>query len=242
MGWPPPSWGTYTQDKENRMAMKEMERVADAAVPDLVRTPALEIDAEDVALPKLKLGQYGADAVKGQLVKAGSLFTQNSNDDPDPVVLLAPEGKAKDTQGLDGVVFHVLGVRKGKSYSEPGGDLETYAFNDPNAPEEAWTTFTYSIAIPSENTEVPYTFFLTKTGKPAAKAMNTQLVTSGKPPWHTAFAVTTKFRENPKGQWFVPVITTVEATDENIAISERLAVMIAGQTAEYQATGEVPEI
>lgn len=223
------------------MATKALEK-APTAVPDLIRTPALEIDAEDIALPKLKLGQYGADAVKGQLVKPGSLFTQTGNDDPEPIVLLAPEGKAKDTQGMQGVVFHVLGVRKGKSFSEPGGDLEVYAFNDANAPEAAWTTFTYSIAIPSEDTEVPYTFFLTKTGKPAAKQINTALVKSGRPPWHTAFGVTTKYRSNAKGEWFVPVITTVEATDENIAVAERLAVMISGQQAEYQATGEEPAI
>lgn len=224
------------------MATQELEK-ATTAVPALIRTPALEIDAEDVTLPKLKLGQYTADAVKAQLVKPGSLYTTTGPDDPEPVILLAPEGKSKDTQGQDGVVFYVLGMTKHWFLSEEGSaDFETWDFNDPNRPENAWLTFVYTIAIPAVDEAVPFVYVMTKSAKPSAKQINTALVKSGRPPWHTAFVLTTKHKQKNNNEWFIPIVTTTATSDDDIQVAERLAVMVSGKTAEFQATGEEPAI
>lgn len=228
------------------MATKELEKT-ESAVPDLVRTPALDLDSGDIALPKLKLGQYTADAVKSQLVKPGSIYTTIGADDPDPTILLSPSGREKDTVGQDGVVFHVLGARKSWFKSEPGSsDFETADFNSMSVPEARadgwWLTYTYTIAIPSEDEDVPYVYITTKSAMPAAKQINFALMKSGRPPWYTAFALTTKFKQKGDNTWFVPVVSTSEASDESIKVAERLAVMVAGQSAEFDSTGEEPAI
>lgn len=222
------------------MATQELAKTQ-AQVPELVRPP-MELDADDVALPKVKIGQYTADSVKDQLVKAGSIFTITGADDPDPVVLLAPEGRKKDTSDQDGVLFHVLGMRKGLSYSPPGGQLETWAFGDPSAPAEAWTTYTYYVVLPEHDDAFPYTWLFTKTAKPAARQINTAWARSGKAPEELAFRATTKHRENTQGEWFVPIISSVKAEDKNIEIARALIPMLAGQRQDEQSPTEQPAI
>ena len=227
------------------MATKELEKPETANVPDLVRTPALEIESQDVALPKLKLGQFTADAVKAQLVPAGSLYTTVGPDDPDPETLLAPAGRgAKDTSAAEsGVKFYVLGMTKGWMYSEQGSsDFETWEWNDPSRHPDAWVTYRYTVAIPEVDEEVPYTLIMTKSAKPAAKQMNTVLAKSGRLPWHTAFEVRTKHKSKGSNEWFIPLITTVETDADEIKVAEKLAIMVAGQAAEFNSTGEEPAI
>lgn len=220
--------------------MTAKNEVATAGVKDLVRptsAPPLEIDAEDVALPRLYIGQYMSDAVKDQLVSPGAIYVGAGADDPDPNVLWSPD-QDKDK----GPVFHVLSLFKGKSVTT-GGELVLFQFNDPEAPADAWTTYNYTIAIPEADNQVPFKWLLTRTGTPAAKQINTALVkAAGTPPWEIAFRVHSDKRENAKGEYFVPRITTVEATSESVAVSAELAQMISGRSSDFTATGEAPAI
>lgn len=216
---------------------------AEGSVPDLVPTPSVtsEITAEDVSLPRIYLGQFMSEAVKAQLVKPGSLFAAIGPDDQDPNVLWEFEDKPDKAP-----VFYVLALRKGKSYSEDGGGLELYDLDDPNAPEGAWVTYTYTVALPDVDPDVPFKLLLTKTGKPAAKQINTVLVKNAArgPAYTTAFRLTTAKRRNEKknADYFVPRISVVEAKKDHIAIAEELSHMITSAAADFQATGEEPAI
>lgn len=215
-----------------------VEKAAPAQVPDLVRTPALEITAEDVALPRIYLGQYMTEAVKHKLVDFGDVFTASGPDDPDPQVLWKLNSKD------EGVLFHVLALKKGKSFSD-GGELQLYDYDDPSAPAEAWITYNYTVALPEVDEEVPYKLLLTRTGRNTAKQINTVLKKNeGRgPAWATGFRLTAVQRENAKGEFVVPRIAVVnEPPIEAVKSAETLALMIAGSTAEYHSTGEEPAI
>lgn len=219
------------------MTGKAVETVAPASVPALYRPPAIEISAEDVVLPRIYLGQYMTEAVKHKLVDFGDIFAASGPDDPDPTVL--------HTLGSDdGPIVLVLAMKRGKSYSEDGGELELYDYDDPAAPAEAWITYNYTVCLPDVDEEVPFKWLLTRTGRPAAQQINTVLKKNeGRgPAWHNAFKITTVSRENKKGEYVVPRVASVEPSKTQVEIAEKLAVMISGVGADVQATGEEPAI
>jgi hypothetical protein len=219
------------------MASQAIERRA-PQVPALIRTPALTITAEDVALPRLYIGQFMSKAVQEQLVKMGDVYSATGADDPDPQILW----KLGDKKA-PGVLFHVLGLRKGKSISD-GGELQLFDYDDPNAPADAWVTYNYTIACPEQDTDVPYKLLLTKTGRPAALQINTVFARNAVagPAWINAFRLTTAERENAKGKFAVPRVHSVEATKDHIKVAEGLAVMMSSVAVEHTATGEQPAI
>lgn len=171
-------------------------------------------------------------------VSVGDIYATLSADDPDPEILW--EYASNDN---DGVLFHVLGMKRGKSVSE-GGELFTYAYDDPDAPPEAWTTYNYVVVCPEHNTDLPYKLLLTKTGKPAAQIINLVLTkTSAQgPAFNQAFRLTTSQKENKKGKYFVPLVSHVDADKDHVDAAARLAVMVDSDPAAAQATGEEPAI
>lgn len=217
------------------MASKTVEKAA-PALPALAPTPALEIGHEDVALPRIKVGQFQSKQVQEELVAAGCLFASSGADDPEPDVLY----KHGDDQGL---LFHVLAMRKGKSVTVEG-ELYTFAFDDPSAPADAWVTYNYVLCLPEHDDQTPYKFLMTRTASPAAKQINAVLLRNqGRGPAHAlAFRVETAKKENDKGRFFVPRVRPVEAQAAHIAAADSLAAMIAGTTADVQATGVEPAI
>lgn len=211
------------------------------AVPAMIQ-PALEIEASDIQLPRLYIGQYSSKAVKNKHVdvQAGDIFLAQGADDPEPIVLFR-EGDPSDT----GPVIYVLGMYRGKSYSEEGGELELYAYDDPAAPEKAWVTYNYTLAIPSVDEDVPVKWLCTKTAKGAATKINTTLMKNSAkgPAWLNAFRLSTAGRSNPKGDYFVPMSTNVEVDPDHVDIAEALAVLVAGQPAvTFDSTTEEPSI
>ncbi len=199
--------------KDTAVATKD-----EAQVPDLVRTPALEITAEDVVLPRIKIGQFMTAQVQEGTVTAGDIFASASEDDAD---VLAKVGDK------EGVVIHVLALRKGKSASIDG-DLVLYDFDDPDAPADAWTTYNYHLALPTVDDEVPYKLLLTKTGTPAARQINTVLKKNERrgPAWNTAFRLTSAQRENAKGKYFVPRVAVVDAEAAHVEAAAALGALL----------------
>lgn len=214
---------------------------AKSSVPALVHRPAMEIDGGDVALPRLYIGQFTSDAVKSQLVAPGSIYTASGQDDPDPAVLA--KGTAKGGVDRDkGVRVHILGMKKGKSYSD-GGELELFDFNDPSAPPEAWVTYNYTVCLPEVDEEVPFKWLLTKSGARTAKAINMVLLKNATTPAHEiAFNFWTDHRENTKGEWFVAQAVHVDADPKHIEIADQLSQMVSGHSAEYNSTASEPDI
>lgn len=213
-----------------------VEKAKPAGVPALVQTPALDIDAGDVTLPRIKFGQPNSVAVQDGLVPAFGIYATNGPDDIQPDVL-------HELDKGEGLLIHVLGLRKGKSLSVDG-ELHTWAFSDPSAPQDAWVTYDYIVCCPEADPEVPYKFLFTRTGAPAAKQINTVLKKNeGRgPAYVTAFRVSTIKRENDKGRFAVPRVRVVDATDEGIQASAKLAGLVAGTSIESNATGDAPAI
>jgi hypothetical protein len=212
------------------MATNEIEEHK-SNVPALANTPALDIGAEDVALPRLKIGQYMSAAVQEGDVEAGVLFTSLGADDPDPVVAETP------------LLIHIIGMTRGKSVSEDG-ELITYDYHDPDAPADAWVTYNYVAVLPEVDPDFPVKWLLTRTGRPAAQQLNIVLAktSAAGPPWTQAFEITTAERENKKGKYYVPRVRHVEAKPENIEIAEKLAVMVSPDAASVQSSGDEPSI
>lgn len=214
-----------------------VEKADQPSVPALVQTPSVELTAEDVALPTIKLGQFMSDHVQEGRVPAGSIFSATGADDPDPVVLWE--------QGSDDLLkFYVLALRKGKSISE-GGELVLFSYDDPNAPAEAWVTYNYFVTLPQVDEEMPYKLLLTRTGKPAAQQINTVIAKNlASAPAHTlAFTLDCTQRENKKGKYFVPRVKQVEADEDEVKIAESLLPMVADAATDSSETpSEEPAI
>lgn len=221
------------------MTSTEIAEQEKSGVPALVHQPSLQIEAEDVALPRLYIGQFSSVHVKDKSTEAqaGDIFTATGPDDPNPQVLY------KGGEDGDGVLLHILGLRKGKSISVDG-ELETWAFDDPDAPAEAWTTYNYFLFLPEVDKDVPYKWLLTRSGKPAAQQINTVLKRGEgrNPSWAFAFRVTTAYRSKGNNEWYVPRVHQVDTDEGNVDAAQRLAEMIAGVTAEAGATGDEPAI
>lgn len=216
------------------MTGSDVATVEASAVPALAETPATTITADDISLPAIKLGQHMSNHVQEGTVPAGSIFASTGQDDPDPVVLWEQGDK-------EPLTFHVLALRKGKSVSHDG-ELELYAYDDPNAPADAWVTYNYVVALPSGDQEMPYKLLLTKTGKPAAQSINTVVAKNPtKPSYELAFTLDCVPRENKKGKYFVPRARFVEATDEGLALAEKLAAIIPSEPAPAPAEPAVAQ-
>lgn len=210
------------------MASSTAVEAPTAQVPDLRSTPALDITAEDVALPRLHIGQFSSKAVQAKLVEAGTLYYASGQDDPDPQTIPTP------------LTFYVIGLRKGKSIVEDG-NLQRYDYLDPDAPAGCNVTYDYSLAIPSVDASMPFKWLLTKSATPAARNMNLVLAKATRPHWEFAFSAVLAERENPKGKYWIPQVRQVEADKAVIPTVKDLAVMLAPAAPETSST-EQPNI
>jgi hypothetical protein len=202
----------------------EVAPAQSGGVPALYTPPPLEIDANDMVLPRIYFAHPSSDQVEAHSITTGAIFSAAGEDDPDPQILWDPK-KHKDKPG---VLFHVLGMWKGRS-ATVDGKLERYAFSDPNAPADSWVTYNYTLALPEGDTDVPYKMLLTKSKAGAAKSINTVLAkrASAGPAYLTAFRMTSIPKKNDKGSYSIPQIRVVESTPTGVEIAERLAMMAA---------------
>ncbi len=206
---------------------------AEGGVPALASTPAAlgGIGGADIALPKLYKGEFQSALVQDPNVPsitAGCIFVASGPDDPDPAVIIKDATKA----GEQGVLVHVLAIKKGLSLQDADGELQTWAWGDPAAPAEAKATFTYFLALPEVDEDVPVKVTMAKTSLGCAKRINFHLLKHGDNPHELAFRLKLKLREsqNPGGgkyRWFVWVEELVEAMQGDVEIAGRLAAMAA---------------
>lgn len=204
-----------------------------SALPELYR-PAVsaDLDASDIRLPKVKIGQFMTPQVQEGLVKAGSIFTCATREDADVLVESGTDGVPVDS----GVEFYVLGVRKGWSLTDEADELQTWAFNDPAHPENADLTYTYTVAVPSVDEQLPFTLLLTRTSTPAARQINLLLkkyeaVHDGS---QLALLIGSKKRENTeKGfKWYVAQVSTApEPADAKARKAREAAQAVAANLA-----------
>lgn len=199
------------------------------------------VDAGDIALPKVYICQPLTQAVTEGLAKPGDVIVAAGPDDPDAEVVYS----FKD--GGAGVLFHVLRLDRGKSYSEQGGQLQTWDYYDQSAHPDAWTTYTYTIALPEIDADMPHKLLLTKSNRGTAKRINLLLAKAVQHGnlYDTAFRLTTAPKQNEKGKWHVAVVKSVEADEDGINVAESLSDMVnANQApaAPVAAPAEAPAI
>lgn len=201
-----------------------------AVVPSLAPTPSLDVDKNDVALPKIKLGHPQNAAVVDGLVPAYSIFSTLGADDAEPQVL-------HEVDKGDGVLIHVLNVRKRKSIvldkngqptKERDGELHIWDFRDEAAHPLAKTNYTFDLCLPEVDPDVPFTLFMKATATPAARNIITVLLKNSErgPSYINAFRLTSKKNSKDEFRWATPVIKIVEATDEGVAASSVLSELV----------------
>lgn len=201
-----------------------------AVVPSLAPTPSLDVDKNDVALPKIKLGHPQNAAVVDGLVPAYSIFATLGSDDAEPQVL-------HEVDKGEGVLIHVLNVRKRKSIvldsngqptKERDGELCIWDFHDQDAHPLAKTNYTFDLCLPEVDPGVPYTLFMKATATPAARNIITVLIKAEDrgPSYINAFRLTTKKGSKDEFRWVVPIVRQVEATTEGVAASSALAELV----------------
>lgn len=204
------------------------------AVPDLVRSrDPYAITADDIAIPRLYLGQAISKPVEEGLVKSGQFFVAQDDSDPDPQVV-ADVGESFD--------LHVLDLRKGISRSIEGV-LESWAFDDPTAPVPcketgAWTTYTYIVAIPAAATDLPYRWLLSRSAQPAAQKINVTILRNqdSTPIYKHGFRISATKRANKKGQQFyVPQVAQIEPTNDSLVVAEALFPIAQAKRAQIEA-------
>lgn len=217
---------------------EEVTTTTPAGVPDLYRPPVTaNIDASDIKLPKLKIGHYSTPQVQEGLAQAGDIFSHITKEDA--TVLRA----AKPKVGVeDPIEFYVLAIRKGWSLANDG-DLQTWADDDPNRDPDAWRTYTYSIAIPEFDEEMPYDFLITRSSMSSANLINLLLKKhEARGAGHELpFQLRTKYRENEKGKWYVASVTPAPETSNAAERKAReQSVEVAGTLALLAAAAPAP--
>lgn len=191
--------------------------VSQSAVPDLVRPRGLELGAEDVALARVKIGQFMSSVVQEKLVDAGQIYASTGQDDPEPLII-----------DEEDAIFYVLDLKKGKSWSPEPGTLQRYDFDDPDAPADAWVTYDYLVSFPKIETLMPFKLMLTRTGLPAARQINSVIAKAAPQPHYSlAFQLRTIQRENKKGKFYVPQVFRVESDDADVKVAESLAIQMS---------------
>lgn len=191
--------------------MSEAIAERESATPALAYNASTEVTTEDIALPRIKLGQHMSEHVQEKRVEFASIFSELGPDDPEPVTL---------SDGKKPVRFYVLaGPVKGWSYSEPGEDLETWRFDDPNRHPDAWVTYKYVIAVPKGETELPYSILLTRTSAPAAKQLNTILTKAAQhgPTEEVALELNTAQKRKGPHQWAIAQIRRASVPEKDKA-------------------------
>lgn len=205
-----------------------------------VVAPVLDITADDIVLPRIYIGQAQSNAVDAKTASVGDIYSSSSQDGTDAEVLLAESEMDKS----DGVLMHVLSMRKGKSYIDPdSNELQSFAFDDPEAPFEADTTYNYMVCLPDFDQQLPYKLLLKRAGAPTARIINTILSKSigDSPCWAVPLLLKTIKRTNPKGSgtYYVARVMrkAIESPAEikkhksNVALCAELAQIVAGPVA-----------
>lgn len=181
-----------------------------------------ELDANDVRLPRLKIAQLSSKAVEAGVVTYGDVFVTYGEDDMEPTVI-AKAPKAKGELGPE-VLFYVLGLTKGYSFTDPNGRLDrTRDGSYPNLslvkgqdPRNVRRTYDYTLVLPGSFEDLPVKFIMHGSwGGQAAKSMNTRLSLAqnrGQKWEETPFRLQVKKTENDKGAYSQAIIAPAQVT------------------------------
>lgn len=228
------------------MASKAVAVPPKQEIAPLYDRNTFDIGTEDIALPKVYICQPLTKAVQDEIAKSGNVIVAAGPEDPDAEVVFAePDKNGKNAVAFpEGVLFRVLRLDRGKSYSEPGQQLQTWAYDDPNAHEDAWTTYTYTVVLPEVDPDMPHKFLLTRSNRGTAKRMNLLLAKALQKGnlYDVAFRLTTERKSNEHGTWHVAVVKVV-SSDDGVDAAESLSDMVnVTPSAPVAAPADAPAI
>ena len=171
------------------------------------------LDSNDVRLPRLKLAQLSNTQVEAGVASYGDVLIVHGADDLEPTVLAkAP----KDGLGAE-VIFYVLSVQKGYSFTDANNGLQISRDGSyPNLadvkgqdPKNVRRTFDYLVVVP-EYPDLPVKFLMHGAwGGQAAKSLNTRLVLTQQQnrAWHEQpFKLQVQKTKNDKGSFLRAIV------------------------------------
>lgn len=183
------------------------------------------LDANDVRLPRMKLAQLSTKLVEAGVATYGQVFVAYGQDDLEPVVL-AEAPKAQGELGPE-VLFYVLDVEKGYSYTDPNkrlgrtqdGSYPDLSLVKDGDPRNVRRTYDYTIVLPGAFEDLPVKFIMHgQWGGQAAKSMNTRIALAnrkGVAMHEQPFKLQVKKTQNDNGAFAQAIIApaTVTAKD-----------------------------
>lgn len=178
-----------------------------------------QITAEDLAIPRLCIGQPGSGAVQDGHVPAGSIYLATDASDPEPVVIYRPDQKV-------GVRVHLLTVEKVWVWTDEDKTFRVAAEYASDVPEEARRGYQLILSVPEFDSELPVSGLFKKTAIPTAKKILTTVAKSKVAPWESAFLLTTTQKANKEGRWHIPLATTVKAQQKHVQQAASLALLL----------------
>lgn len=239
--------------EQEEIASTDLATQAPAGLPDLVPTSRddFDIDARDITPPRIKAASPTTGAAADGLVPNFSLFSSKGSEDDAPIVLVEPVTGERPDLDKDpdfGLKVYVLRMYKNKAASvdpndwqvemRQGGELRTWAFNDPSAPEFARTQYNYVLFVPEvEDAAMPHNLLVTGSAVATARFINTtlgqRLSQTGRPIYTTAFRLHPEKRQRTKdGQtqrWAVVKAREVAADPGEVQEAQKLLGMISRQ-------------
>jgi len=217
---------------------KEVEKSGSKEVATRVVAAApAPIEAADVGIPQLKIGQPGTPQVLDGVAPLGSLFTVVEPNDPDPTVLY----KNGDKAPLD---IHPLKVGKSWVWYDEDKQRHDEPWGSPSVNADAMPydalTYEYTLLVPVYDRELPMVMRIKGTSVPTAQKINLTIKRhEPRPPWTLALSLWTAQRSNAKGRWFVPQIAITEAKPAHVAAAERVALLLGvGRLADAEALND----
>lgn len=242
------------------MASKELTKDPLAGLPDLVPTSQddFQIDARDVQPPRIKAASPTSAQVGDGLVPLFCLYSVKGRDDEDPTVLVEP---GKGAENDEGFLVYVLRMYKTRSASvnpadwsqeqRQGGELRSWAFDDPTAPPFAKTQYNYVLYCPeSEDADLPHNLLLGNSGTPTARLINTLLMqrqADNLPIYVQPFRLWAEKRQQERdgqvNRWGVVKARPVTPVKEHVEVAQRMAALVARPPARTApATSDAPAI
>jgi hypothetical protein len=186
------------------------------------------IGPEDLALPRLMLGQPTSVAVQEQIVPAGSLFVAHEAADPAPTIIYKPGQKT-------GAVIHAIGFRKvwcHRSDDDKFIVADRLPTDTIGPGEDAQPGYEMAVLVPAFDTGMPVSWLLKSTGMSAGKRIYTETIKQGVALWSLAWSVTTSPRQNDKGRWFAPVAKLDKPKPVNVKAAAQAAQLLGAPSSE----------
>lgn len=230
-------------------------------LPDLTptRRADFEVDSRDIVAPRIKAASPASTAVSAGLVPLYSLFSQQGQEDEDPKVLVEAVKSGKPDFEADpdyGLKVYVLKMYKNLSASvnpndwnqeqRQDGELRTWRFGDPRAPQFAKVQYNYVVYVPeAEDSDMPHNLLLKSSSVGTARQINgdlLKLVQEDKPMYVAAYRIWPEKRERQSAgqtqRWAAIKARQVEPDLEEIKVASKLAAAVADREVET-VTGEV---